>query len=288
MRFILTENTLENQYDEFHEEDAKPMRGKVLIAEDIKTNRLVLCSLLDTLQIETVQASDGKEAVDIFKADPTINFILMDVKMPVMDGVEATLVIREWEEVRKLEHTPIIAVTAFDYAQDIKRCTDAGMDDVMYKPADLKTLSKVVDKFLLSKKIDYSQYVPPSSEVALKKILENRDEPTFSEEWLITFVHDHKKLAAVILQAALHEMPNYLKLLQEAIEQKQWEECRAVVHVLRGLLRQLGAVRLHAIYVELNTHLKNGGQMNEAAYQKIVHENQTLEQQIQTWMRKNV
>ena len=83
-------------------------------------------------------------------------------------------------------------------------------------------------------------------------------------------------------------MPNYLKLLQEAIEQKQWEECRAVVHVLRGLLRQLGAVRLHAIYVELNTHLKNGGQMNEAAYQKIVHENQTLEQQIQTWMRKNV
>jgi CheY-like chemotaxis protein len=80
--------------------EAKPKKGKVLIAEDIKTNRLILSSLLETIEIESLQAVDVKEALEMFKADPTINFFLMDVKMPVMDGVEATIAIREWEDIK--------------------------------------------------------------------------------------------------------------------------------------------------------------------------------------------
>ena len=286
--FTLTNDTVDDNFEDLDEAEAKPLRGKVLIAEDIKTNRLVLCSLLDTLQLEAIQASDGKEAVTLFKADPRINFILMDVKMPVMDGIEATAIIREWEEIRKLERTPIIAVTAFDYAEDIKRCTDAGMDDIMYKPADLKTLSKVVDKFLSVKKMELAPISAKSHEETLKKILENREEPVFSEDWLKTFVKDHKKLASVILHSAMNGMPNFFNLLRESLESSNWEECRAVVHVLRGVLRQMGAVRLHSIFVELNTHLKNGGELNEGAFQKVSDEYQTLEQQLQEWLRNNV
>jgi CheY-like chemotaxis protein len=208
----LTNNSVDDDFDDLQEQDATSSRGIVLIAEDIKTNRLVLCSLLETLHIQVLQAVNGMEAVDAFKKNPAINFILMDVKMPVMDGVEATSIIREWEQVKDLERTPIIAVTAFDYVQDIKRCMDAGMDDVMYKPADLRSLSKVVDQYLMTKKIDYSKLVPVATDVVLKKILENRDELVFSEEWLRTFVHDHKKLASVILHGAMNDMPNYLQL----------------------------------------------------------------------------
>ena len=224
----MSQAPVHDEFDSTLEDQPVPKVGKVLIAEDIKTNRLVLVSLLDTLNIESWQAADGKEALKIFKSDPSINFILMDVKMPQMDGIEATIAIREWEEIKKLNPTPIVAVTAFDYAEDIKRCMDAGMNDIMYKPIDLKTLSKVVDKHLKTKIID-TQILTQSAAVTLKNVLENRTEDIFSAQWLTTFVSDHKKLASVLLLGSMNDMPNYLKLLREAIESQQWIEAKAII-----------------------------------------------------------
>jgi len=277
---------VDDAFDAF-EDEAKPKKGRVLIAEDIKTNRLILSSLLETLEIESLEAVDGKEAVEKFKADPTINFILMDVKMPVMDGVEATVVIREWEEIKKLSATPIIAVTAFDYAEDIKRCMDAGMNDVMFKPADLKTLAKTVEKYLTSKKMDSSLFVTNHSDINLRNLVENRQEEVFSQEWLTNFVLNHKKLATVLLHGAMNDMPNYFKLLRESIEEQNWIETRAVVHVLKGLLRQVGAVRLSTVLNDLNGLLKSGGTIDQPAFESILKEYQLLEGQLQDWLKQN-
>jgi len=277
---------VDDAFDAF-EDEAKPKKGRVLIAEDIKTNRLILSSLLETLEIESLEAVDGKEAVEKFKADPTINFILMDVKMPVMDGVEATVVIREWEEIKKLSATPIIAVTAFDYAEDIKRCMDAGMNDVMFKPADLKTLAKTVEKYLTSKKMDSSLFETNHSDINLRNLVENRQEEVFSQEWLTNFVLNHKKLATVLLHGAMNDMPNYFKLLRESIEEQNWIETRAVVHVLKGLLRQVGAVRLSTVLNDLNGLLKSGGTIDQPAFESILKEYQLLEGQLQDWLKQN-
>jgi len=277
---------VDDAFDAF-EDEAKPKKGRVLIAEDIKTNRLILSSLLETLEIESLEAVDGKEAVEKFKADPTINFILMDVKMPVMDGVEATVVIREWEEIKKLSATPIIAVTAFDYAEDIKRCMDAGMNDVMFKPADLKTLAKTVEKYLTSKKMDSSLFETNHSDINLRNLVENRQEEVFSQEWLTNFVLNHKKLATVLLHGAMNDMPNYFKLLRESIEEQNWIQTRAVVHVLKGLLRQVGAVRLSTVLNDLNGLLKSGGTIDQPAFESILKEYQLLEGQLQDWLKQN-
>jgi CheY-like chemotaxis protein len=282
----LSQAPVHDEFDSTLEDQPVPKVGKVLIAEDIKTNRLVLVSLLDTLNIDSWQAADGKEALKIFKSDPSINFILMDVKMPQMDGIEATIAIREWEEIKKLNPTPIVAVTAFDYAEDIKRCMDAGMNDIMYKPVDLKTLSKVVDKHLKTKIID-TQILTQSAAVTLKNVLENRTEEIFSAQWLTTFVSDHKKLASVLLLGSMNDMPNYLKLLREAIETQQWIEAKAIVHVLKGLFRQIGAVRLATIFSELDGQLKNGGTLESAVYEGLLKEYQLLEAQLQLWLSKN-
>lgn len=282
----MSQAPVHDEFDSTLEDQPVPKVGKVLIAEDIKTNRLVLVSLLDTLNIESWQAADGKEALKIFKSDPGINFILMDVKMPQMDGIEATIAIREWEEIKKLNPTPIVAVTAFDYAEDIKRCMDAGMNDIMYKPVDLKTLSKVVDKHLKTKIID-TQILTQSAAVTLKNVLENRTEEIFSAQWLTTFVSDHKKLASVLLLGSMNDMPNYLKLLREAIETQQWIEAKAIVHVLKGLFRQIGAVRLATIFSELDGQLKNGGTLESAVYEGLLKEYQLLEAQLQLWLSKN-
>jgi CheY-like chemotaxis protein len=282
----LSQAPVHDEFDSTLEDQPAPKIGKVLIAEDIKTNRLVLVSLLDTLNIDSWQAADGKEALKIFKSDPSINFILMDVKMPQMDGIEATIAIREWEEIKKLNPTPIVAVTAFDYAEDIKRCMDAGMNDIMYKPVDLKTLSKVVDKHLKTKIID-TKLLAQSAAATVKNVLENRTEEIFSAQWLTTFVSDHKKLASVLLLGSMNDMPNYLKLLREAIETQQWIEAKAIVHVLKGLFRQIGAVRLATIFSELDGQLKNGGTLESAVYEGLLKEYQLLEAQLQLWLTKN-
>ena len=282
----MSQAPVHDEFDSTLEDQPAPKIGKVLIAEDIKTNRLVLVSLLDTLNIDSWQAVDGKEALKIFKSDPSINFILMDVKMPQMDGIEATIAIREWEEIKKLNPTPIVAVTAFDYAEDIKRCMDAGMNDIMYKPVDLKTLSKVVDKHLKTKIID-TELLTQAAAVTLKNVLENRTEDIFSAQWLTTFVSDHKKLASVLLLGSMNDMPNYLKLLREAIETQQWIEAKAIVHVLKGLFRQIGAVRLATIFSELDGQLKNGGTIETTVYEGLLKEYQLLEAQLQLWLSKN-
>lgn len=283
---LLSQAPVHDEFDSTLEDQPAPKIGKVLVAEDIKTNRLVLVSLLETLHIESLQAVDGKEALKIFKSDPSINFILMDIKMPEMDGIEATIAIREWEEIKKLDPTPIVAVTAFDYAEDIKRCMDAGMNDIMYKPIDLKTLSKVVDKHLKTKIID-TEILAQSAVVTVKNVLENRTEEIFSAQWLTTFVSDHKKLASVLLLGSMNDMPNYLKLFREAIESQQWIEAKAIVHVLKGLFRQIGAVRLATIFSEIDGHLKNGGTIEAAVYEGVLKEYQLLEAQLQQWLSKN-
>jgi HPt (histidine-containing phosphotransfer) domain-containing protein len=163
---------------------------------------------------------------------------------------------------------------------------DAGMNDIMYKPVDLKTLSKVVDKHLKTKIID-TELLAQSAAATVKNVLENRTEEIFSAQWLTTFVSDHKKLASVLLLGSMNDMPNYFKLLREAIETQNWIETRAVVHVLKGLLRQVGAVRLSTILNDINVLLKSGGTMDPSAFDSILQEYQQLEGHLQEWLKKN-
>jgi hypothetical protein len=82
-------------------------------------------------------------------------------------------------------------------------------------------------------------------------------------------------------------MPNYFKLLRESIEEQNWIETRAVVHVLKGLLRQVGAVRLSTVLNDLNGLLKSGGTIDQPAFESILKEYQLLEGQLQDWLKQN-
>ncbi len=206
--------------------------------------------------------------------------------MPVMNGIEATLVIREWEEIKRLSQTPIVAITAFDYAEDIKNCKDSGMNDVMFKPPDLKKLNTFVEKYLYLKKIDPSLFELVKDK-AIEKLLDDRTEATFNEKWLKVFVSDHKKLASVILKSATKHIPEYFALLEEAIRNHSMGEAKAVVHVLKGLLHQIGAIRLSKILAELNERMKEGAAINETLYTGLVKEYQNLEKELQAWIQKN-
>jgi CheY-like chemotaxis protein len=112
---------------------------RVLAAEDNLMNQVVLRTLLEASGIEPVLVSNGEEALDAWR-DGQWDIVLMDIQMPVMDGVTATRNIRAAERERGAVRTPIIALTANAMAHDAAEYLRAGMDAVVAKPIDLATL----------------------------------------------------------------------------------------------------------------------------------------------------
>ena len=102
---------------------------RVLFVEDSAVNRKLMVKNLEKLGCDVTEAKDGREAVTRF-VDGQFDVVLMDVQMPVMDGIAATRIIRQ-HEYASGGHTPIIAVTA---GMDRESCMDAGMDDHLLKP----------------------------------------------------------------------------------------------------------------------------------------------------------
>jgi signal transduction histidine kinase/ActR/RegA family two-component response regulator len=132
------------------ESPAQPMesfKGKVLVVEDNKTNQMLMGIILDDLGIDYDVADDGEQGVKAFKMHQYAA-ILMDENMPVMNGIVATRLIREYETQNHKEKTPIIAVTANALIDDRQRFLDAGMDDYVSKPYTEEDISKVLNRFL--------------------------------------------------------------------------------------------------------------------------------------------
>ena len=122
--------------------DAEPVEGifggkNILIAEDVEINREIIASLLEKTGIAISFAENGSEAVEMFKSAPShYDLLLMDIQMPVMDGYEATRLIRS-SGCPGAERIPIIAMTANVSHEDVRRCLAAGMNSHLGKPVDV-------------------------------------------------------------------------------------------------------------------------------------------------------
>lgn len=124
---------------------ARPLR--VLVAEDNRVNLLLIRKMLLVLGLESEAAEDGQICVEMHEAKP-FDVILMDVQMPVLDGLSATRKIREREQAGEgVAPVKIIALTANAMAGDRERCLEAGMDDYLSKPIRMKALALLFQKY---------------------------------------------------------------------------------------------------------------------------------------------
>ncbi|MDR3321815.1 MAG: response regulator, partial [Synergistaceae bacterium] len=120
---------------------------KILVVDDVKTNRAVVRITLKGTGVDIVEAKDGRQALEIATSlADEIDLILMDISMPIMDGYEAAKAIRtigaDWAR-----SVPIIALTAHTYQEDIDAALDAGMDFHLGKPLNSDTLISTIERF---------------------------------------------------------------------------------------------------------------------------------------------
>jgi CheY-like chemotaxis protein len=117
---------------------SKPL---VLVAEDDYVNFLYLEAVLKKAGCSYIHATNGAEAVELCKQNPTISFVLMDIKMPVMTGLEATKLIKENNPT-----LPVIALTAYAQTGDQQRILEAGCDEYYAKPVTPDLLRDLISK----------------------------------------------------------------------------------------------------------------------------------------------
>jgi CheY-like chemotaxis protein len=122
--------------------------GHALIVEDNTINKIVQETLLHKLGLTTQIVADGQEAVDTITSGQVYDLILMDVRMPRLNGLEATKRIREWEISHQKDRTRIIAITANAYEDDRRLCLEVGMDDFIAKPIIFADLQRTLSKWL--------------------------------------------------------------------------------------------------------------------------------------------
>lgn len=115
----------------------------ILLAEDNAVNRMLAVRLLNKAGHHVKVAENGRDAVQEWQNNRP-DVILMDVQMPMMDGLEATTLIRTEEHAQQLPHTPIIALTANAMSSDREQCLNSGMDDFLSKPFNIQDLLEVL------------------------------------------------------------------------------------------------------------------------------------------------
>jgi signal transduction histidine kinase len=118
-------------------------KGTILVAEDEENNFELTKTILTMVGLEVLHAWDGKQAVSMCEQHPEIDMVLMDIKMPVINGYEATRLIKE-----KRPGLPVIALTAYALIGDREKAMNAGCDDYMAKPVSLANFQEMIQKHL--------------------------------------------------------------------------------------------------------------------------------------------
>ena len=119
---------------------------RVMVAEDNRTNMMIVRKMLQDAVLSLTEAHDGQEAVTLYQAAPP-DLVLMDVSMPIKDGLQATRDIRAYEAANGLPRCPIVALTANAFDEDREACKEAGLDGFLVKPLSRADLIAAISSF---------------------------------------------------------------------------------------------------------------------------------------------
>jgi two-component system sensor histidine kinase/response regulator len=230
--------------------DVKPLWGaRMLLVEDNEINREVATEMLEDIGVVVTVAENGRRALDLLGAR-SFDLVLMDVQMPVLDGIAATVAIRAMPALHAL---PVIAMTANAMAEDRQRCLDAGMNDFVAKPIDPDQLWRALLRWtprrpeasgdeVVDAVRDAAERVPGATALVLPWPVDGLD----------TVAGLHRCLGKPdfyrsLLQQFVDRQAHICYQIEQALHAAQWERAQRLAHTLKGVAGTLGAVQLQAL-----------------------------------------
>ena len=249
----------------------------MLVAEDHIVNRRLLCAFLKKFGADILEAENGQEALDIVSMHPEIDFIFMDIQMPVMNGIDST------KEIRKSGYKGIIiACTANSDRDDFEHYTRAGMNDVLVKPFKSLLVKEMIEKW------NTALILPTAQEIAT--LLEEGTQTTniWNEDDFMDTVGNDYVFGTQLIKDYINQTETLIKQIPALINSRNFEELRRIGHTLKGSSSTVSAFSLSDFGTRLNKAAKleniDALKMNFNAIKENLIQFKNV---INRWMSKN-
>jgi PAS domain S-box-containing protein len=222
------------------------LTGRILVAEDNSTNRNVALGILLKLGLHADAVADGAEALNVLESIP-YDLVLMDVRMPVMDGLEATRHIRDPRSAVLNHDIPIVALTANAMQSDREACLTAGMNDFVPKPIVKAALRDALKRWL------------PTDDSAIPIATEQSSSSKTSEDAAVIFdragvlkrLEGDNELALIVFTEFLEDMPRQIPALEDFVKSGNTAGSARLAHSIRGASANVGGERLRNVAMQM-------------------------------------
>jgi len=237
-----------------HSEDAmRQLAGtRVLLVEDNEMNQELAQELLQNAGMTVVIANDGQEALDILSRDTAFQGILMDCQMPVLDGYAAT---REIRKIPTLKAMPIVAMTANAMAGDREKVIEAGMNDHIAKPLDVKEMFATLARWIVPGRVTTGM---PSAGPATSATEALPDLAGIDKTAGLATTMGNAKLYKRLLVKFRDSQGNFTELFAAARKDTDPTATTRCAHTLKGTAGNIGAKGVQAIAAKLEAACKDG------------------------------
>jgi len=227
--------------------------AKIMIVDDNAMNLKVAAGLMKPYDMRITTVDSGVKAIDILKEDPTYDIIFMDHMMPIMDGIEATKIIREMEN-EYYRSLPIIALTANTINNAKKMFMEAGFDDFVAKPINVAFLDRVLREYLAEEK----RIVIEKDSNEKKAVTASKPEsakPTKNKEFDpdlgLGYTGGSLSLYLDILKEYVETSSDMKSIIKNSYESEDWANYVIKVHALKSTSLTIGAEPLSTLAKEL-------------------------------------
>jgi PAS domain S-box-containing protein len=231
---------------------------RILLTEDNITNQQLVLGILKKMGLRAEAVANGAEALKALETIP-YDLVLMDVQMPEMDGIEATRQIRDPHSAVPNHGIPVIAMTAHAMQGDRELCLEAGMNDYLAKPVDLRALVGVLDKWLPTDNAKFGMIYD-----ACRK---NKEEieggrspspPIFDRAGMMDRMMGDEDLARTVVEGFLEDIPRQLAVLRKFIESGDTRDAERTAHNIKGASANVGGQILSRVALEIEKAGKAG------------------------------
>jgi len=222
------------------------LEGRILVAEDNSTNREVALGMLRQFGLRADAVANGAEAISTLESIP-YDLVLIDMRMPVMDGIEAARQIRNPRSAVLNHDIPIIALTANAMESDRDSCLAAGMNDFVPKPILKAVLRAALNRWLPTG----DAAIPTATRQVVPSITGKEETLIFDRAGVLRRLEGDNGLAQIVFSAFFEDMPGQIEALKYLVKSGDASGAARQAHSIRGAAANAGGERLRALASEM-------------------------------------